>query len=49
MSSAAVEGPLAMQPPPALQPQAGVPPQPAAEAKLQAPEDDLKASLKVRT
>lgn len=42
--SAAVEAPAAMQP---LQLEAGVPPQPAAEAKLQGPEEDLKASLKV--
>lgn len=48
--ASAVQSPLAAQPPPpALQPEAGVPPQPAAEAKLQGLEEDLKASLKVRS
>ncbi|KAI7837185.1 hypothetical protein COHA_008978 [Chlorella ohadii] len=44
--SSALESPLVAQQPPALQPEAGVPPQPAAEAKQQGLEEDLKASLK---
>ena len=47
--SSAVESPVVAQPPLALQPEAGVPPQPAAEAKQQGLEEDLKASLKVRS